>query len=68
MDKYLLEYKIKSNGYTIKEYCEKIGLSTSAYYKRMRGEAEFTQGEIQRTMELLHIDDPTPIFFAETVS
>lgn len=68
MDRYLLEYEIKSKGHTITEYCKAIGINKSTYYKRMRGESEFTQGEIQKSMEFLGISDPVPIFFAKEVS
>lgn len=68
MDKFLLEYEIKRNGLTVKQLCEAIGISTSAYYKKLKGVSEFTQGEIQSIISLLGVTDPTPIFFNPKVS
>lgn len=68
MDRYLLEYEIKCRGMTIQEVCKHIGMSPSTYYKKVRGVSEFTQSEIQKLIDLLEIDDPTPIFFSPKVS
>lgn len=68
MDKYLLEYEIKRHGLTIQGVCSELGMSPSTYYKKVRGDSEFTQGEIQKLIDLLEISDPTPIFFSPKVS
>lgn len=68
MDRYLLEYEIKRRGMTIQEVCKHIGMSLSTYYRKVRGTSEFTQSEIQKLLDLLEIDDPTPIFFSPKVS
>lgn len=68
MDKFLLEYTIKSNGHTIAEYCEAIGISKSSYYKKVRGTSDFTQEEIQKSIDFLKLESPVPIFFKPNVS
>lgn len=68
MNKLLLEYEIKSRGHTIADFCKAIGISHSTYYKKVRGTSEFTQGEIQKTMDFLGLSDPAPIFFTSKVS
>ncbi len=68
MDKYLLEYEIKSKGLSIKEYCDYIGIDKTTYYRKVNGKSEFTQSEIQKSIDLLDLGDPTPIFFVKKVS
>lgn len=68
MDKFLLEYTIKSSGHTIAEYCEAIGISKSSYYKKVRGTSDFTQEEIQKSIDFLKLESPVPIFFKPNVS
>lgn len=68
MDKALLEYAIKRKGYTVVDFCNHVGISRSAYYRKVKGVSEFTQKEIQRAMEFLGLDSPVAIFFAQKVS
>mgnify|MGYP005801440373 CR=1 FL=1 len=68
MDKFLLEYTIKSNGHTIAEYCKAIGISKSSYYKKVRGDSDFTQEQIQKSIDFLKLESPVPIFFKSNVS
>lgn len=70
MDKLLLEYFIKSSGHTISEYCKDIGISRTAYYRKTGGESEFTQGEIQSSIEQGYVpkDSVMKVFFNEKVS
>lgn len=70
MDKLLLEYFIKSSGRTISEYCKDIGISRTAYYRKTGGESEFTQGEIQSSIEQGYVpkDSVMKVFFNEKVS
>lgn len=68
MDKLLLEYTIKSKGYSIEDYCKALGISRSAYYRKVRGVSDFTQEEIQKSIDLLELESPVPIFFTTKVS
>lgn len=63
MDRYLLEYEIKRNGLSISEYCTRIGISTASYYRKISGHSEFTQSEISKTIDVLNLESPIPIFF-----
>lgn len=65
MNRNLLEYEIKSNNLTVKEFYKELGISSSAYYRKVSGRSEFTQSEILKTMEILKLKSPTPIFFAK---
>lgn len=68
MDRYKLEYEIKSNGYTVAEFCEKLGISRSAYHRKVKGKTEFTLTEIKSICSILNIDSPMDIFFTDKVS
>jgi len=68
MDKYLLAYEIKKNGYTMEEFAKAIGISKAALSKKMNGKSEFVLKEIQKIMDVLNLDSPIPIFFAKKVS
>ena len=57
MDKYKLEYEMKTRGITIEKLCTELHISRSAFYRKCNGISEFTQGEIQMG-----------IFFADKVS
>ena len=63
MNRIRLEYELRSRGITVEQACEATGMSTGAWYRRLRGETEFTQGEIQALMDLMHLDSPMGIFF-----
>lgn len=63
MDRVLLEYAIKRKGCTILDFCNRVGISRSAYYRKVNGTSEFTQKEIQKAMDFLGLDSPVDIFF-----
>lgn len=68
MDKYKLEYEMKSRGITIKELCRDLNISRSAFYRKCNGISEFTQSEIQNIVDYIGLDSPMGIFFKEKVS
>lgn len=68
MDRYKLEYEMKSRGITVGKLCEDLNMSRSAFYRKCRGLSEFTQGEIQRIVDYIGLDSPMGIFFADKVS
>lgn len=68
MDKNKLHYEMARAGIAIQEMCEKLGMSRSAFYRKCNGITEFTQSEIQKIVDILQLDSPMGIFFAEKVS
>ena len=68
MDKYKLEYEMKSRGITIEKMCADIHMSRSAFYRKCKGITQFTQGEIQSIVDYIGLDSPMGIFFGEKVS
>lgn len=68
MDKELLEYEIKKRGFGIQDFCKIVGIPRSTFYKKCTGQSEFRLDEINAIIDVLEIEDPRPIFFANKVS
>ena len=68
MDAIRLEYEMKKKGYNVERLCEKLGISKSAYYRKLKGTSEFTRSEIEKIVEVLELGTPVGIFFASKVS
>ena len=65
----LFEYEMKKAGFrTPTKRAEAMGISLSAYYKRINKERECTKKEIDRIADLLGRDVMLSIFFEEKVS
>lgn len=69
MDKDLFEYEMKMAGYrTPEQRANALGLSLSAYYRRLNNECECSHGEISKVVELLGLEKANRIFFSNKVS
>ena len=68
MNKDLLFYEMKRKKISVEQLCKKIGISISAFYRKCKGTSEFTQSEIQATVDVLELESPVPIFFSREVS
>jgi len=55
---------------TIDQLCESLGISRSAWFRKVGGDSEFTQGEIRTLRVELGLNDEQTglIFFNEKVS
>lgn len=63
-----LRAQMALKGIKTKDLCGAIGISKSAFARKMSGSSDFTRKEIQLIIECLDIDDPMPVFFNEKVS
>ncbi|MDD3336759.1 MAG: helix-turn-helix domain-containing protein [Eubacteriales bacterium] len=68
MDKLKLEYAMKKKGISIKMLCQVLGISRSAYYRKVNSITEFTRAEIQTIINYVGLDTPMGIFFSDKVS
>ena len=68
MNKYKLEYEMKSQGITVGKLCEDLKISRSAFYRKCNGISEFTQSEIQNIVDYLGLSSPMGIFCEDKVS
>ncbi len=66
MNSQMLKAQMILSGITPRNLCEKLGISRSTYYKKLRGASEFTQSEIREIKHILSLDDEhvCSIFFA----
>ena len=57
-------------GKTIDQICAALGISRSAWFRKVGGDSQFTQGEIMNIRHELELDDQQTmmIFFNEEVS
>lgn len=65
MNKAMLFYEMKKNNMSQTAMCKELGISRSAFYRKCNSISEFTQSEIQRIVEILHLSSPIDIFFAQ---
>ena len=68
LDKFKLEYEMKSRGITVEKMCSDLHISRSAFYRKCKGITQFTQSEIQKIVDYIGLESPMGIFFKEKVS
>ena len=66
----LLKAEMVKNGVSGKQLSSTIGISESAFYRKLAGESEFTQGEIAAIANALRMtwDTVYSVFFEAEVS
>jgi DNA-binding XRE family transcriptional regulator len=55
---------IVENGYSQNDVAREIGITPKTFYDKMK-KGVFGSDEIQKMKEMLHIEDPVSIFFAD---
>jgi predicted transcriptional regulator len=55
---------IVENGYSQNDVAKAIGITPKTFYDKMK-KGVFGSDEIQKMIDMLHIEDPVSIFFAE---
>jgi predicted transcriptional regulator len=68
LDKKKLEDAMDKKKIRKSQMCELLGISRSAFFRKCNGTSEFTLSEIQQMVEILGLESPIGIFFAEKVS
>ncbi len=65
-----LKAEMLLKGKTADDVCKAAGFSKSAWFRKIAGVTEFTQGEMQAIADLLNLDQQKicEVFFAEQVS
>ena len=66
----LLRAKIVENGMTANSMCDEIGMSKSAFYRKINGTSDFYREEIAKIVKVLHLtpEDTFNIFFEAEVT
>ena len=65
MNANLLRAKIAEKGETQGRTAIAVGMSPNSLSRKLKGERDFTLGEVIAICEYLNISDPTPIFLPE---
>lgn len=70
MDVKKLEAHLIMAGIRVPELCAQMGISRSAYYRKIRGQSEFKQSEISTIAQVCNMTRQTvcEIFFPDKVS
>ncbi len=67
VDTLKLKALIVENGKTQTEVAKSLGISRKSWYDRMQKRC-LDSDEMYKLIEILHIENPTPIFFADDVT
>lgn len=67
VDKQCLKGIIVANGLTQEKVASAIGVAPNTFYRKMKT-GVFGSDEIEKMIDLLHIDDPVRVFFAKEVT
>ena len=67
MNKALFKSEMVKNDITRAELAKELGIDYSSLTQKINGKRQFTVGEAMKICEVLHIEDPKPIFFTEDV-
>lgn len=62
MNKAKLEYEMKVKGMSVEGICQALGISRSAWYRKLSGASDFTLKEVQRIVSVLNLESPVEIF------
>lgn len=62
---FMLKGKIITNGLTMKEFAEKMGIDPATLNKKLKGKSEFKRDEIMKAIAILELtpDEVMSIFF-----
>lgn len=65
MNRYLLEYELKTHDLTKEEFAKVLGIDKVTLYRKLNGSSDFTRSEIQKAKEKLELssDQLDSIFF-----
>lgn len=58
-----LKKEMKKRGFSVTGICAECNISRSAWYRKISGEVEFTNSEMQRILKALNLKTPVGIFF-----
>lgn len=67
-DKNKFKVQLLLNNRKLPEIADLLGVNLVTLYRKMNGESDFYRNEIQLLCEILNIENPVEIFFAEEVT
>lgn len=54
--------------YNARDVSSLLGISASAFYRKLNGKSDFTRGEMEQLIKILEIENPIEFFFNAKVS
>jgi DNA-binding XRE family transcriptional regulator len=55
-------------GVSQKELAQTMGIDVSTLYRKVKADGDFSRGEINTIIKVLHIENPEDIFFADELA
>ena len=55
-------------GMNVKEVSAALGINETTFYRKMNNDGDFSRKEISQLVEILKIEDPMIIFFADEIA
>ena len=68
MNQKKLEARMQQKGISKTQAYKRLGISRSAFYRKLHGKSEFNLAEIRTMMEMLDLESADEIFFDKKVS
>lgn len=60
--------QIVKKGMTVKKIAESLGINEATVYRKINADGDFTREEINKLIDILQIENPMDIFFAEQLA
>ena len=67
-DEKRLRAQLALKGITVKALAEKLDMNESTFYRKVKDDGAFSRKEINMMIDILEIDDPMLIFFADQLA
>lgn len=66
-DKKRLQAQMVLTGMNVKEVSAALGINETTFYRKLNNDGDFSRKEISQLVEILKIEDPMIIFFADEI-
>lgn len=67
-DKKRLQAQMVLAGMNVKDVSAALGINETTFYRKLNNDGDFSRKEISQLVEILKIEDPMIIFFADEIA
>ena len=67
-DRKRLQAQMVLVGMNVKEVSAALGINETTFYRKMNNDGDFSRKEISQLVDILKIEDPMIIFFADEIA
>lgn len=64
----LFKAQMVLQGLNVTELAGKMGINASTLYRKIKADGDFSRSEINQMIDILHIENPQEIFFAQELA